>query len=208
MNTPNRLTMSRILFAIGVFVLFALIRRAQAGNEVLQAGLPTFGWVGLILFIVAALTDVLDGHLARRRKIVSDFGRIADPFADKILICGSLVFICATDGLSDIVPPWAVVVILAREFLVTGIRGFIEARGKSFAARAAGKLKMLLQSVLVGGVFFKFGPGRNWDDIDFILLVLMLATVAVTIYSGWAYVRGAMRILREDDAPPAEPGDA
>ena len=214
MNLPNRLTLGRLVVAVCLFSILEMVRQASfKDSTVLGPWLPTIASVGFVLFLVAAFTDVLDGYLARRRKMTSDFGRIADPFADKILICGSLVFLAATPGVDRIIQPWVVVVILAREFLVTGLRGYIESRGISFGARAIGKFKMLLQSFLVGGALFILGPGYQEPRLSFVLLVIMIATVVVTVYSGWLYIQAARRVVAESNpaaskasasAPPPE----
>ena len=205
MNLPNRLTLGRLILTVCLFSILEMIRQASfPDSRVLGPWLATIASVGFVLFLVAALTDVLDGYLARRRKMVSDFGRIADPFADKILICGSLVFLAATPGVDGIIQPWVVVIILAREFLVTGLRGYIEARGVPFGARAIGKVKMLLQSFLVGGALFILGPGHEEPRLTFVLLVIMIATVLVTVYSGWLYIQAARRVVAEADAARAE----
>jgi len=201
MNLPNRLTLGRLFVAVALFVVLEMIRQASLdGSQVLKPWLETLAYVGFVLFLIAALTDFLDGYLARRRKITSDFGRIADPFADKVLICGSLVFLSATGGMEGIIPPWVVVVILAREFLVTGLRGYIESRGLSFGAKAAGKITMLLQSVLVGGALFILGPGVGEPRLRFLVLLIMIATVAVTVYSGWIYVKAAGKVFSDSNA--------
>lgn len=207
MNLPNRLTMSRLFVAAALFVVLEMIRQAsQPGSQVLQPWLPTLASVGLILFLVAAFTDILDGYLARRRRIVSDFGRIADPFADKVLICGALIFLSATRGVAEIIPPWVVVIVVAREFLVTGLRGYLEAHGTAFAARFIGKLKMLLQCFVVGGSLFMLGPGRHEPRLQFVVLVLTILTVIVTVYSGWRYTRAALSVLAAETDPLPEAG--
>jgi len=208
MNLPNRLTLGRLIVAVALFVILEMIRQASFGDDssVLSPWLGTLAYIGFGLFLIAAVTDFLDGYLARRRKITSDFGRIADPFADKVLICGSLVFLSATRGIEGIIPPWVVVVILAREFLVTGLRGYIESRGLSFGAKAAGKIKMFLQSVLVGGALFILGPGQGEPRLRFLVLLIMIATVGITVYSGWVYIRAAGKVFSDSTASP-EAGD-
>ncbi len=203
MNLPNRLTLSRLFVALGLFVMLEIIRQASIQGK--TDSVEYLAYIGFVLFLVAALTDFLDGYLARRRKITSDFGRIADPFADKVLICGSLVFLSGTHGVDDIIMPWVVVVILAREFLVSGLRGFIESRGLSFGAKAVGKLKMILQSFLVGGALFVLGPGKNEPRLkDVVLLLIMIATVVITVYSGFLYVKAALKVLAQGDGEAAE----
>lgn len=159
---PNYLTGSRVVFAVVFFVLLTLWRydgSAAAAGRVDWLLVAAAG-----LFIVAALTDILDGYLARRWNATTAFGRIMDPFADKLLIIGALVFLAGPDfwlplptrdGLAGHglqlsgVYPWMVVVIVGRELLVTSIRGTLEAQGIRFPADVFGKLKMLLQSIAI-----------------------------------------------------------
>ena len=111
------------------------------------------GWMTQLcfwLFIIIALTDYLDGYLARRDGLVSAFGRIADPFVDKVMVLGTMIFLAVMPWSQPWFPAWIVVVVLAREFLVTGIRGYVESRGESFAADGFGKIKMVVQCFAIG----------------------------------------------------------
>ncbi|MBL0921761.1 MAG: CDP-alcohol phosphatidyltransferase family protein [Phycisphaerales bacterium] len=152
-NLPNQLTGLRIVLAAAFVALLSIYLHRATGWK----GDPSIPLAALVLFVVAALTDALDGHLARKWNVVSVFGRIADPFADKILVLGAFVMLCGPafqfvringDRVqASGVLPWMVVVILARDLLVTTLRALVEGRGQSFAAIGAGKLKMLVQSV-------------------------------------------------------------
>ena len=129
MTLANRITTGRLLLSVVLFVLLDLL-----GRE------PLPGWkfatACLVLFVVITATDALDGYYARKLGQVSDFGRIADPAADKVIICGSFVFLSAIHWGRAIVPPWIVVAILAREFIVTALRGYMERRGVAEGDRA------------------------------------------------------------------------
>jgi len=130
--------------------------------------------VALVLFVVAALTDALDGYLARKWQVVSVFGRIMDPFADKVLILGAFVMLAgpqffATDELlwTQVagVTPWMVVVILGRELLVTTIRAVLESQGVDFSAKWSGKVKMIVQSVGIPVIMLiVIGADRIYDN--------------------------------------------
>ena len=134
---PNALTWSRVVMTV-VFVAVLSVYRFPDQNA---WALP----VGLALFVAAALTDALDGWLARRWGVVSTFGRIVDPLADKVLVLGAFVMLTgiAWSG----VAAWMAVVILGRELLVTTIRGVLEGKGIDFSAIASGKAKMIVQSI-------------------------------------------------------------
>ena len=163
-HVPNALTVLRLMLAGVFFILISGYRYPDGPVAVL--------WVAISVFIVAAITDVLDGHLARKWRVETKFGRIMDPFCDKVLIIGALIFLCGPrfvdlsvtetgrDFPFNMLPgnnvtgiyPWMVTLMLARELLVTDIRGELESQGMQSGARLSGKLKMLLQSVTIPAV--------------------------------------------------------
>ena len=194
MNVPNTITVARFAASIVLFILLVLTESRDPGW--------VFPLVGMILFILVVATDALDGYLARKYRQVTDFGRIADPVADKILICGTMIFICASTWGRELLPAWLVILIVAREFLVTGIRGFIEARGIAFPASWSGKFKMIAQSVAVPALFFHQVVSAGLPEFPWVeraarwLAVAVLAvTLVLTVYSGVIYVIRAARIL-------------
>jgi len=164
------------------------------------------------LFILAAVTDALDGYLARKWQVVSKFGRIMDPFCDKILVLGAVIYLgsprfldpgAVADGsvrtMISGVYPWMVVLVLARELLVTGIRGDVEKAGISFGANWYGKLKMILQSVVVPVVLIIVMIDPNHDGyawLGWIRDALVYLTVVVTMLSGLPYVTAGAKVLR------------
>ena len=200
-NLPNKITLSRIALAFVLFTLLSL----QFGGVELFATRATALWVAAILFTVCVSTDWLDGMLARKLGLVTAFGRIADPFADKLLILGTLIYLIP---ISDLIAPWFVVTLLAREFLVSGLRSYLESRGIPFGARWGGKIKMILQSVLIPYVFvleaLEFGPeaGGTWRLIG---AVLLYATLAATLISLLDYLKVATRaqVAPDDSAGTA-----
>ncbi len=145
---PNAITSVRLVLSVGCLTLLGLAGRSSGVER------ATWGDWAIVVFIVAALTDVLDGYLARRWNAITPFGRVMDPFVDKVLVLGTFVFLAAPglaagpgEGLASGVAAWMVVVILARELLVTSLRGVLEGMGKPFPADRFGKAKMLLQCV-------------------------------------------------------------
>ena len=149
-------------------------------------------WLAFALFLVAAVTDFLDGYFARRYGMITAFGRVADPFADKVLICGTLVILLKFPVARELLPAWLVVVILAREFLVTAVRGLVEASGEAFPADRFGKYKMVAQCVtaaalltLVAGteLFYEVARWGVW------------VTLVLTVGSGVGYVYKARGFL-------------
>lgn len=187
-NVPNQVTASRVALSIVLFVFLGA------------------GWymTSFVLFILAASTDWIDGYWARKYGQVTQLGRILDPFADKLIICGTFVFLVASP--ESMVAAWMAVVIIGRELLVTALRSFLEERGSDFSATMSGKLKMVLQCVAVGFSIFRLSyldptgqavwssPPPAW--IDFGLITLLWAAVLITAYSGVAYVLAAIRLMR------------
>ena len=201
-NLPNKITLSRIALAFVLFILLSL----QFGGVQLFADRSTSLWVAAALFTFCVSTDWLDGMLARKLNLVTAFGRIADPFADKLLVLGTLIYLIP---ISDLIAPWFVVVLLAREFLVSGLRSYLESRGIPFGARWGGKLKMILQSVLIPFVFvvealeFSPGVGGAWRVTG---LVLLYATLAATLISLFDYLKVAAK-AQSATTPNSESGE-
>lgn len=197
---PNRITAIRFVGAFVLFALFALV--LDRPTDELR---PGRGWTQACfwLLVVVAATDFLDGYLARRGGHVTAFGRIADPFTDKVLILGSMVFLASMPWSRGWLPAWMVVVMLARELLVTGLRGYVESRGGEFPADRWGKLKMLLQCVAVSGILWThaWAWSEAWFEAwDLLVHLLVWAALLVTVASGVGYVRRTARILTELEA--------
>ncbi len=209
-NIPNLLTMLRLVLS-GVF--FVLLAFYQFGKDEQWLLIPA-----IVLFIAAAITDAMDGHYARKWHVESKFGRIMDPFCDKVLILGALMFLAGPGftyymwmshgdhelGVHQLsgVYPWMVVVILARELLVTGIRGEMEGSGQKFGANVWGKLKMILQSIVVPVVLLivYLMDAEAFDSKPLVWTrdILVYATVVVTVLSGIPYVTGAYRVTKAE----------
>lgn len=205
---PNQLTMLRLLLAA---VFFVLLNCYRYGAESPVWLIP----VAIVVFILAAVTDSLDGYLARRWHVESKFGRIMDPFCDKVLVIGAFVYLAGPRfvipgaiGETDIsflsmasgVYPWMVAVILSRELLVTAIRGELEGEGVKFGANVFGKLKMILQSVVIPivlAIVWVDPRSEGWEWTAWVRDILVYLTVIVTVISGLPYITGAARATRE-----------
>jgi len=219
---PNAITLLRLALAVAFFVILAVaLGVPQAEVTAIPGGLAQssvdqraferategrafWGLVAVILFIVAALTDVLDGWLARRWQVVSVFGRIMDPFCDKVLVLGAFVFLVgpafiASDGGGSLsgLAPWMVVTILGRELLVTSLRGVLESMGVDFSADVSGKIKMLAQSICVPICLFV--GTREWalgsEGWRLLRDVAVWATVALTVWSVMPYLLRGRALL-------------
>ena len=185
LNIPNLITISRLLMAVVLFVL-----------------IEADGWwkTATVLFAIAAATDFLDGFIARRYGLVTPLGRILDPFADKIIICGVFVFLLSVGGSESKsgVTAWIVVVVLAREMFVTSLRGFLEKRGQDFSAALSGKLKMVLQCAAVPLCLLSMDSEivEQFDSLIQARDILVLVMVVVTVFSGVEYSIRATQMLR------------
>lgn len=180
-NVPNALSTARFVLAIVVFVL------------VEHSWYPA----ALAVFLVAASTDWVDGYWARRFGQVSKVGRILDPFVDKIIICGTFIYLAAAGQLSGI-PPWVAVVVVGRELLVTALRSAIEASGGDFSASWSGKWKMFFQCVAASAslLTLSYGDSTKPAFLSYALTASVWLTVASTVYSGLDYVIAAARRWR------------
>ena len=133
MNLPNKLTMFRVIL-IPFFVLFMLVDITSVDK-----------WIALVIFIVASLTDLLDGKIARKYNLVTNFGKFMDPLADKLLVCSALICLVEMAKL----PAWMVIIIIAREFIISGFRLIAADNGVVIAASYWGKFKTTFQMVMI-----------------------------------------------------------
>lgn len=181
-NLPNQLTTARLVLTI---VLLGFIEF-------------DYFLTALVLFLVAVSTDWLDGYLARKYSLVTVVGRIFDPFVDKVIICGTFIFLVAQPNSG--VKAWMAVVIVARELLVTALRSFFERQAIDFSAQMSGKLKMVVQCAAAAmSLYYLYylsyaadpSPAMEWT-----LVGLVWAAVLITIYSGVGYVVTAARLMR------------
>ncbi|MGH2954887.1 MAG: CDP-diacylglycerol--glycerol-3-phosphate 3-phosphatidyltransferase [Solirubrobacterales bacterium] len=174
LNLPNALTLVRIL-AVPVIVV-ALLGETPDGDVIAAA-----------VFALAALTDGLDGYIARRRRDITNFGKLMDPLADKLLVIAALVSLVALDRLAA----WVAMVIIARELAVTGLRTIAAEQGVVIAASWLGKAKTALQVVAIFALI-AFDPSPLWVD------VLLYVAVVMTVISGADYFFGLRRRIEEE----------
>jgi CDP-diacylglycerol--glycerol-3-phosphate 3-phosphatidyltransferase len=187
---PNILTFGRLVLTIVFLVMILLAPRYYADGE---KPFPGFLDVAFILFVVAGLTDIADGIAARKLKVTSKFGRMVDPLADKILVCGAFICFAIIDQpkLFDLSPGvlavihWSVAgILIAREAYVTTLRHLAEARGINFAATKSGKIKMFLQSFAIGTVIIKIAHVQTATWGYWFTTVTFILMLTVTVISG------------------------
>ncbi|MGB7343152.1 MAG: CDP-diacylglycerol--glycerol-3-phosphate 3-phosphatidyltransferase [Pirellulaceae bacterium] len=178
-NVPNALTTARFALAIAVMALIPMGHFTAA----------------MVVFVIAASTDWMDGYWARKYGQVTKLGRIFDPFVDKIIICGSFIALVAVIGSG--VASWMATAVVARELLVTSLRGMVEGAGGDFSASQLGKWKMVLQCVAIVAILLSLMYNGEIAWLATTALVFLWAAVALTIYSGYDYVIRAARALRD-----------
>lgn len=194
---PNRITLLRF---VGSLVLFAMLSVCGENTpDVLEPWVVVAFW----LFIVIAATDFLDGWLARRGNTITSFGRIADPFVDKVLVIGAMVYLAVLPWSQRWFPAWIVVAVVAREFLVTGIRGYVESLGLAFPADWFGKIKMIVQCIAIGivlGLYAFRWPAPLRTFLEYAGHVFVWGTLLTTVGSGLSYVLKTRKLLLEGKA--------
>ena len=197
MNLPNKLTIFRIILVpIMVIIPFFNIR----GDFL---GIPITWLLVDLIFIIASITDKLDGYLARKNNQVTTFGKFLDPLADKILVLSAMMMLVEMAKL----PAWIPIIVLAREFMVSGYRLVaIEKGGKVIAASKWGKIKTVTQVIAIILAFLDlnafgecFTGTLECGDmvLNFIVTIMMVIQVIATIFSGYDYMKGAKKLIKE-----------
>ena len=177
MNLPNFLTILRMIM-VPIFIIFFYVDMYL---------------VSVIIFAVAAITDALDGYLARKNNQITNFGKLMDPLADKILTVSA--FICLLD--IGLIPAWMVIVILAREFAITGLRGVAASEGTVIPAGFSGKLKTVFQMVAIILLLLSLAF-PDLSALAVIAQVVLWIALILTVYSGVEYLWNGRKLLRMD----------
>ncbi len=180
MNIPNKITVSRICL-IPLFVIVMIIDFGWGDIMILGANMPLEHFIGALIFIIASCTDWIDGYYERKYNLVTNLGKFLDPLADKLLVSAAFIVLVEL----GYAPAWVIIIILSREFAVTGLRAILAGEGEIVAASQLGKIKTWTQivaiaSLLLHNIFFvMFG-------IPFDLIMLYVA-LFFTVWSGWDY---------------------
>ncbi|TFE03431.1 CDP-diacylglycerol--glycerol-3-phosphate 3-phosphatidyltransferase [Jeotgalibacillus sp. R-1-5s-1] len=180
MNIPNKITISRI-FLIPLFMIFMLVDFGWGELTLLGADIPVHHFIAAMIFIFAATTDWVDGYYARKYDLVTNLGKFLDPLADKLLVSAALIILVEL----QMAPSWLVIIIISREFAITGLRLVLAGSGEVHAAAMLGKIKMWVQivaisSLLLHNIFFAM------FSIPFDLIALYVAAF-FTVWSGVDY---------------------
>lgn len=201
MNLPNKITLSRICF-IPVLMLFVI----PIPEIILNAGILQFmhpqllsinnfllaygGYIAAGIFIIASSTDAVDGYIARKRQLVTNFGKFLDPIADKLLVTAALMALVQSGDVNG----WAAMLIISREFIVTGLRLVAAGEGIVIAASKLGKLKTVLQDIAIVAALLKNFPLNLFTDFPFDDYAMLLAVI-ITIYSLYDYIKKNLHVI-------------
>lgn len=178
MNLANKITIFRV-FLVPIFIL------------IYYSDLPNSSYIATLVFVIASLTDTLDGYIARSKNMITNFGKFIDPLADKVLVSAALILLVETGK----IPGWVVILIIAREFTITGFRVIAASEGVTIAASSLGKIKTITQLVAIIALLMDNFPFRNIGfPFDIIMLYISLA---FTVISGVDYIyknRGSLKM--------------
>jgi CDP-diacylglycerol--glycerol-3-phosphate 3-phosphatidyltransferase len=188
MNLPNKLTMLRVIM-IPFFVIFLLGSAGQWSwfNSLFSGIMEYTRYIALVLFILASLTDLLDGKIARKYNLVTNFGKFMDPLADKILVCSALICLISLGQL----PAWYVLIIIAREFIISGFRLIASDNGVVIAASYWGKFKTTAQMILVVLLI------ANISQLRIVTVFFYWAALILTVVSLIDYIGKNFKVLSE-----------
>lgn len=184
MNLPNKLTLLRLVLAVPF--IYMLENSPQGGLA--------YRLIALVIFIVASLTDFFDGYLARRHNLITDFGKIMDPLADKVLVISALIVMVSL----KYIPSWMTIIIIFREFLISGIRMVVAAKGEVIPASKLGKYKTTFQMIaiilmiILGNQKYSFLP-------EYYNFYMMIIPIVLTLWSGWEYVNNTKHYFLDLD---------
>ena len=181
MNLPNKLTIFRVIM-IPFFLIALLVDEIPGGK-----------WIAVSLFIIASLTDMLDGKLARKYNLITNFGKFMDPLADKLLVCSAIVALISLDR----IPCWVVIVIIAREFIISGFRLVASDNGVVIAASWWGKIKTVVQMIMTIVLICDFRAECNSNVITVIENILIYSALALTVISLIDYLAKNKAVLKE-----------
>ena len=197
MNTPNKLTLIRILLVPAMLIIYLI----NIPGEIW--GIPIYAIILDLIFSIGALTDKVDGYLARKNNQITNFGKFLDPIADKILVISAMLILIQMGNL----PAWIPVIIITREFAVSGYRLIaVQENGNVIAANKWGKIKTVSQMIAIILAFLDTNPFgtifiqalSGWQFIiNFLVTVFMIVCVIATIFSGYEYLKDGKDLLKD-----------
>lgn len=200
MNLPNRLSIYRIILSL-VLIIIPYIPSVDR----LIWNMPLSNIIMAIIFLIGSITDILDGKIARKKKLITDFGKFLDPLADKILVLTALVILVDLGK----VPVWIPVIVLTREFAVSGYRLIASTKsGEVIAASIWGKIKTITQMIAVFLIFLDNYPIFSFMNKELNIYeaifngfgsIILIISVIATVFSGWDYLKNMKQILKDPE---------
>lgn len=181
MNLPNKLTILRVIL-IPFFLVFLMVD-----------GIPGGKWIALGIFVAASLTDMLDGKIARKYNLITNFGKFMDPLADKLLVCSAMIAMIDLDR----IPCWVVIVIIAREFIISGFRLVASDNGVVIAAGWWGKIKTVVQMIMIIVLICDFG-GKYIAVIENVLIYAALFLTIISLLDYLIKNKGVLSDKKND----------
>lgn len=185
MNLPNKLTLFRVLL-IPVFVVVLIF------NKELNLPLDTAKYIAVAIFVIASCTDAIDGYIARKYNMITNFGKFMDPLADKLLVTSAMISMIGLEA-NVIMPSWVVVIVIAREFIITGFRLVAAEKKIVIAAGFWGKIKTITQMVMITVVLLDFGGDFFW----WLGNILIWLSVIFTIISAADYIFKNLDVFKD-----------
>ncbi len=183
LNVPNSLSAIRLILSVVVCMQIEW----------------NYYFAATICFLIAVSTDWMDGYWARKYNQVTKLGRILDPFVDKVIICGAMIALVGEPGSG--LQAWVATLVVAREMLVTSLRGLIEGQGGDFSAKQLGKWKMVAQCAAVVAILISLQQATIADWLAWVRFLLIWSAVVMTVLSGLEYIVAAIRISKNRSAP-------
>ena len=190
MNLANKITLIRVIL-VPVFIVLIMASQIPGLSGLVENGTLSqvvLNWCALGVFMLASMTDFLDGYIARKYNMVSNFGKFMDPLADKLLVCSALICLLALGRINV----FLVLVIIAREFIISGFRLVASDKGVVIAANMWGKVKTTMQMVMIGFMI----PG--WDALHWICVILAWVVLFLTVYSLMDYLIRNRGVLKDE----------
>lgn len=188
MNLPNKLTIFRVILILPFVVLLLGAQESWGWFTGLFGGILEYtDYIALVIFVIASLTDLLDGKIARKYNLITNFGKFMDPLADKLLVCSALICLSAMGR----IPAWIVIIIISREFVISGFRLIASDNGKVIAASYWGKFKTTFQMVMVILMIV------NIPALSILTNIVMWAALALTVISLADYLWKNREVMQE-----------
>lgn len=190
MNLANKITLMRVIL-VPVFIVLMMASQIPGLAGLVENGTLSqnvLNWVALAVFIIASVTDFLDGYIARKYNMISNFGKFMDPLADKLLVCSALICLLALGRINV----FLVLVIITRDFIISGFRLVASDKGVVIAANMWGKVKTTMQMIMIGFMI------PDWDAVHIICVILAWVVLFLTVYSLMDYMIRNRHVLKDE----------